>query len=75
MLSDHCLIGCNRYLKYPKDAHTSFQGSSYRKYTFEKAERYYNDIDKSGIFNMLDPNLILEVLKKIHDKLQLSFAP
>lgn len=61
-LSDHYLVGTVLYLDYTKPETTTFEGRSFRKYSFDEAETYYRSKDTSRIYQMNDVDLIWDYL-------------
>lgn len=57
-VSDHFIVGCTRALNYTPHKNVEFTGRSYRNYTYEKAEAYYNRQRRELIYQYVDPNLI-----------------
>lgn len=64
-ISDHYLAGCVRYLDYSPDPKTHFRGRSYKKYSFQKATKFYETVDKSQLFDYNDVDLAWQYMIKI----------
>ena len=64
-ISDHFLVSVTRYRNKEKTLPTTFKGRSYKRYNYEKAVKYFRNIDKNRIYNYTDVNLVWNYIKRI----------
>lgn len=74
-VSNHFMIGCIKYLEYQSPETTSFRGRSYRKYTREEAEKYFNLYDKTALYSMVDADLVWDFPLKLINKCADTLCP